>query len=87
MLKRGGRSLHSVPTPAKLVGSLLSARHHLVFGQPTVQGMADLADAFKRGQIVAAIGHIAPLSEAISAVVELERTGLPKGKLVIVPDQ
>jgi len=87
MLKRGGMSLHIVPTPAKLVGCLLSSKHHLVFGHPTVQGMADIADAFERGQIVAAIGHIAPLSEAISAVAELERTGLPKGKLVIVPDQ
>lgn len=87
MLKRGGMSLHIVPTPAKLVGSLLSSRHQLVFGHPTPQGMADIADAFARGQIVAAIGHIAPLSEAISAVVKLERTGLPKGKLVIVPDQ
>lgn len=87
MLKRGGMSLHIVPTPAKLVGSLLSSRHQLVFGHPTPQGMADIADAFARGQIVAAIGHIAPLSEAISAVVALERTGLPKGKLVIVPDQ
>jgi len=86
MLKRGGMSLHIVPTPAKLVGSLLSSNHHLVFGQPTVQGLADIADAFEQGQIVSTIGHIAPLSEAIAAIVELERTGLPKGKLVIVPD-
>ncbi len=87
VLKRGGMSLHIVPTPAKLVGSLLSSRHHLVFGNPTPQGMAEIADAFERGQIVSAIGHIAPLSAAISAIVELERTGLPKGKLVIVPDR
>jgi NADPH:quinone reductase-like Zn-dependent oxidoreductase len=30
-------------------------------------------------------GQSVPLSEAISAVVELEKTGSPKGKLVIAP--
>jgi hypothetical protein len=42
-----------------------------------------VAEAAERGQVVPAIGRIAPLSEAISAIVELEKTGLPKGKLVI----
>jgi hypothetical protein len=47
--------------------------------------MAGIAKAAERGKLVQAIGRIASLSEAISAVVELETTGLPKGKLVIVP--
>jgi len=85
MLKRGGMSLHIVPTPAKLIGCLLPSRHHLVFGNPTPQSLAGVAEAAERGQLVAAIGRIVPLSEAIPAVVELERTGSPKGKLVIVP--
>ena len=85
MLKRGGMSLHIVPTSAKLIGCLLPSRHHLVFGNPTPQCMAGIAEALERGQLVPAIGRIVPLSEAISAVVELERTGSPKGKLVIVP--
>lgn len=85
MLKRRGMSLHIVPTPAKLIGSLLPSQHHLVFGNPTPQGMVDIAEAFERGQIVPAIGRIVSLSEAIPAVVELERAGSPKGKLVIVP--
>jgi NADPH:quinone reductase-like Zn-dependent oxidoreductase len=84
MLKRRGMSLHIVPTPAKLIGCLLPARHHLDFGNPTPQSMAGIAEALERGQLVPAIGRIVPLSEAISAVVELERTGSPKGKLVIV---
>ena len=84
MLKRGGMSLHIVPTPAKLIGCLLPSRHHLVFGNPTPQSLAGVAEAAEQGKVVPAIGRIVPLSEAISAVVELERTGSPKGKLVIV---
>jgi hypothetical protein len=34
---------------------------------------------------VPAIGRTAPLSDAIAAIVELQMTGLPKGKLVIAP--
>jgi NADPH:quinone reductase-like Zn-dependent oxidoreductase len=85
MLKRGGKSLHIVPTPAKMIGCLLSSRHHLVFGYPTQESMAAITEAAERGELVPSIGRIAPLSEAISAIAELETTGLPKGKLVIVP--
>ena len=85
MLKSGGMSLHIVPTFAKLIGSVLPSRHHLVFGNPTPQSLAGVAEAAERGELVPAIGRIAPLSEAIPAVVELERTGALKGKLVIVP--
>jgi NADPH:quinone reductase-like Zn-dependent oxidoreductase len=85
MLKRGGMSLHIVPNVAKWIGSLFSSRHHLVFGNPTPQSFAGIADAAERGALVPAIGRIVPLSEAIPAIVELEKTGLPKGKVVIVP--
>ena len=72
-------------TPGKLIGCLLPSRHHLVFGNPTPQSLAGVAEAAEQGKLVPAIGRVVPLSEAISAVVELERTGSPKGKLVIVP--
>jgi NADPH:quinone reductase-like Zn-dependent oxidoreductase len=85
MLKRGGMSLHIVPTFAKMVGCLLPSRHQLVFGNPTLQALAGIAGAAEQGKLVPTIGRIVPLSEAISAVVELERTGSPKGKLVIAP--
>jgi NADPH:quinone reductase-like Zn-dependent oxidoreductase len=84
MLKRGGMSLHIVPTFAKMVGCLLPSRHHLVFGNPTLQALAGIAEAAEQGKLVPTIGRIVPLSEAIPAVVALEKTGLPKGKLVIV---
>src|SRR5271168_1286091 len=87
ILKRRGMSLHIVPTATKVIGCLLPSRHHLVFGNPTPQCMAGITEAAERGQLVPAIGRIVPLSEAIPAVVELERTRSPKGKLVIVPIQ
>ena len=86
MLKRGGQSLHIVPTFAKMIGSLLSSRHHLVFGNPSLKSLVGITEACERARLIPAIGRIVPLSEAISAIVDLETTGLPKGKLVVVPD-
>ena len=85
MLKRHGMSLHIVPNFAKIVGCLFPSRHCLVFGNPTPQSLAGVAEAAEQGKLVAAIGRVVPLPEAISAIVELETTGSPKGKLVIVP--
>ncbi|WP_084421747.1 NADP-dependent oxidoreductase [Henriciella litoralis] len=85
MLKRRGRSLHIVPTMAKIIGSLLSSRHSLVFGNPTLETLTSVTIACERGQLIPDIGRIVPLSEAIPTIVELEKTGLPKGKLVVVP--
>jgi NADPH:quinone reductase-like Zn-dependent oxidoreductase len=87
MLKRGGMSLHIVPTFAKMVGCLLPSRHYLVFGNPTPQALVGVAEAAEQGKLAPTIGSIAPLSEAISALAELETTGSPKGKLVIAPMQ
>ena len=58
MLKRRGMSLHIVPTPAKMIGCLLPSRHHLVFGNPTPECMAGIAEAAGRGKLVPAIGRI-----------------------------
>jgi NADPH:quinone reductase-like Zn-dependent oxidoreductase len=85
MLKQGGVSLHIVPNFAKWAGSLFSSRHHLVFGNPTPESFAGIAQAAEHGILVPVIGRSVPLSEAISAIAELEKTGSPKGRLVIVP--
>ncbi len=87
MLKKGGMSLHIVPTPVKMIGCLLPSRHHLVFGNPTPESFAGIAKAAEQGTLAPVIGRTVPLSEAIPAIVELEKTGLPKGKLVIAPMQ
>jgi NADPH:quinone reductase-like Zn-dependent oxidoreductase len=85
MLKRRGMSLHIVPTPAKLIGCLLPSRHHLVFGNPTPQCMAGITEAVEQGKLAPTIGRTVPLSEAIPAIIELEKTSLPPGKLVVIP--
>ena len=69
-----------------LSGSVFSRRHHLVFGNPTSQSLSGITEAAERGILVPAIGRTVPLSEAVALIAELERTGSPKGKLVIVPD-
>lgn len=86
MLKQDGISLHIVPNLAKWLGSLVSRRHHLVFGNPTPQSFTGVTEAAARGVLVPAIGRTVPLSEAIAAIAEQEKTGSPKGKLIVLPE-
>ena len=85
MLKKGGLSLHIVPTPAKMIGCLLSSRHHIVIANPTPESFAGISQAAAQGKLAPVIGRVVPLSEAIPAIIALEKTGNPKGKLVIAP--
>ena len=85
MLKRGGVALHIVPTPLKMIWSLLSSRHQIVFGKVTPQSLRGIAEAVEQGKLAPTIGRTVPLSEAIPALLELEKTSLPPGKLVVVP--
>jgi NADPH:quinone reductase-like Zn-dependent oxidoreductase len=85
MLKSGGISLHIVPTFVKLIGCLLPSRHYLVFGNPTPQCLAGIAEAAERGKLVPAIGRIVPLSEAISAVVDLREQDPPRESWLSFP--
>ena len=85
MLKRGGKALHIVNTPAKFIRSFLSSRHETVFGTPTSEGWTGIIDAALKGDLAPKIGKTVSLSEAIAAIVGLETTGLPKGKLLIIP--
>ena len=85
MLKRGGVALHIVPTPLKMIWSMLSSRHQTVFGQLTPQSRAGIVEAAEQGKLAPTIGRTVPLSEAIPALIELEKTSLPPGKLVVIP--
>jgi NADPH:quinone reductase-like Zn-dependent oxidoreductase len=84
MLKRRGVALHIVPTPLKMIWSMLSPRHQTVFGRVTPQSLGGIVEAVEQGKLAPAIGRTVPLSEAIPAVIELEKTGLPPGKLVVI---
>lgn len=86
MLKPGGRAVHAAPAPRTLVIGLISRRHAIASGNPTASRMAGTAAAAERGDLAPKIARVAPLSDAIAALTELERSGQPKGKLVIVPD-
>jgi NADPH:quinone reductase-like Zn-dependent oxidoreductase len=85
LLKRGGVALHIVNTPRKMIASLLSARHISVYGDATPQCLAGIVAAAEQGQLNPKIGRTVSLTDAIPAIVELEKTGLPKGKLIVVP--
>jgi NADPH:quinone reductase-like Zn-dependent oxidoreductase len=84
MLRGGGRSLHIVPTVAKMIGCLLSSRHHLVFANPAPQSLVEIAEAAERGILDPEIGSVVPLSNAIAAISERESTNSLKGKLVVM---
>jgi NADPH:quinone reductase-like Zn-dependent oxidoreductase len=85
MLKRGGVALHIVPTPLNMIWSMLSSRHQTVFGRVTAQSLGGIVEAVEQGKLAPTIGRTVPLSEAIPAIIELEKTGLPRGKLMIIP--
>jgi NADPH:quinone reductase-like Zn-dependent oxidoreductase len=86
MLRPGGLAVHAAPAPRRLAIALLWPRHALASGNPNPSRMTGIAEAAERGELAAKVSRVVPLSQAISAVTELERTGQPKGKLVIAPD-
>lgn len=79
MLKRGGVALHNVPKLWHMLWSLLSPRHKIVFAQLTPQSMAGISEAATQGKLPPRIGQNVGLSEAIPALVELEKPACPKG--------
>jgi NADPH:quinone reductase-like Zn-dependent oxidoreductase len=83
MLRRRGVALHLVPTPLKMFWSMLSSRHKTIFAQVTPQSLSGIAAAVEQGKLAPTIGRTVPLSEAIPAIIELEKTSLPSGKLVV----
>ena len=85
MLKPRGVAVHAALSPRNVLASLFSQRHALASGNPTPRGMKAISDAAEQGKLIPKIGRIVPLTEAIPALTELEVTGTPKGKLVIVP--
>ncbi|MDR3615964.1 MAG: NADP-dependent oxidoreductase [Candidatus Obscuribacterales bacterium] len=85
MLNSGGVVIHIAPDILTMSAILLSAKHQLVFGQPTPEILEKLGTLAVDGRLVSAIGKVVGLCEAISALTELEKSGTPKGKLIITP--
>jgi NADPH:quinone reductase-like Zn-dependent oxidoreductase len=57
----------------------------LVFGQPTPEILQKLSTLAVDGHLIPAIGKVVGLSAAIPALTDLEKSGTPKGRLIITP--
>ncbi len=85
MLKRGGVVVHFDGRPLTMLRTLFSRQHVAIIADPKPATMAGIAAAAQGGKLVPKIGRCVPLAEGIAALNELETTGLPKGKLILVP--
>ena len=86
MLKAHGRFLDLNASPAKLAGSMLSRTYQPVIAKYTADSLQQVSGAAEQGVLTVPVARTVPLTEAIGALTELERTHTPKGgKLVIVP--
>ena len=85
MLNSSGVVIHITPDIFTMPAILLSAKHQLVFGQPTPEILQKIGALAVDGCLIPAIGKVVQLREAIAALTELEKYGTPKGKLIITP--
>ena len=84
LLKSGGRIVDIVPTPGKFVKSVLPGPYHVMIGQHNADDLDELAQACARGTVHLPIAQTVPLSNAITALTELERNNTPKGGKLII---
>lgn len=85
MLRGGGIAMHINPTFGKMLRTMISPRNKLVFLKTSAALLEQIAALAAEGRITLPIGKTVPLDGAIPAITDLERTGLPKGKVVIAP--
>ena len=85
LLKRKGKAFYVTNPLGNMVRFLFSSRHHAVIARDSPHTMPDLTGAAAQGKLMAKIGRTVSLSEAIPALVELETTARPKGKLIVIP--
>ncbi|WP_198348143.1 NADP-dependent oxidoreductase [Plantactinospora sp. KBS50] len=79
LLKPGGTIVDIVPTPAKMIRSVLPGPFRAMMGRLVTADLAEVARVLRLP-----IARTVPLAEAIAALTELERDRRPKGgKLVI----
>jgi len=86
LLTPNGRIISIHPTPANMARSASPGRFHLVIAQAVIADLEAVARAADEGHLQLPIAQTVPLSEAISALTDLERNGSAKrGKLIILP--
>jgi NADPH:quinone reductase-like Zn-dependent oxidoreductase len=87
LLKPGGRIVDINMTPAKLPRAVFSPAFQAVNAKYTRKALESVSQAAAEGKLAIPVARTVPLTQAIGALTELERTRTPKGgKLVIVPE-
>ena len=86
MLTPKGVGLHIDITPFKMIGIMMTRRNKFVFAKSPIAVLEKLGELAADGNLTLPIAGVVPLTKALPAIQELERSGQPKGKLVIVPD-
>ena len=86
LLTQAGRIMSIHPSPANMTRSASPGRFHVVIAQAVTADIDAVAQAAAAGHLQVPIARRVPLSEAVSALAELERNGSAKrGKLIILP--
>ena len=82
---RDGRIIDIVPTPMKLLKSMVPRSHYQVqVTRPSISDLEELADACAQGALHLPVARTVPLAEAIPALTQLECHHTPKGGKLIV---
>ncbi|GBE64906.1 NADPH:quinone reductase [Mycobacterium sp. MFM001] len=86
MLTPNGRIVSVKPSPANMIRSVLPGPFHVVIAKAVTTDIEAVARAAGEGVLRLPIAKTVPLSQAISALTQLEQNGFAKrGKLIIVP--
>jgi NADPH:quinone reductase-like Zn-dependent oxidoreductase len=90
LLKPGGHVIDINVNPsnmaAKVTRSMFSRPYMILVAQYKTKDLEEVAQAAGQGKLAIPVARTVPLTKAIGALTELERTHTPKGgKLVIVP--
>ncbi|MUL77019.1 NADP-dependent oxidoreductase [Mycolicibacterium sp. CBMA 226] len=84
LLKSGGHIVDIVPTPAKLLRSVLPGPYTVLIAQHNANDLEELARACDQGALWLPIAQTVSLSDGIAALTELERNNTPKGGKLII---
>jgi NADPH:quinone reductase-like Zn-dependent oxidoreductase len=90
LLRPGGHIIDINVNPsnmiAKMTRSMLSRDYSILVSQYKSKDLEELARAAAQGELAVPVARSVPLTEAIGALTDLERSHTPNdGKLVILP--